>query len=65
VTDTGRWKEAIQRDDRGLGLQLIRAAMTDVEIDRTPGGTTVKLERLVSMRTAGGETTDARDDTSR
>ena len=65
VTDTGRWKEAIQRDDRGLGLQLIRAAMTDVEIDRMPGGTTVKLERLVSMRTAGGETTNARDDTSR
>ena len=65
VTDTGRWKDETQRDDRGLGLQMIRAVMTDVQIDRTPGGTTVRMERLVTMRPAGGDTNDARDDTPR
>lgn len=65
VTDTGSWREATPRDDRGLGLQMIRAVMTEVEIDRTPGGTTVKMERLVTMRPAGGDTNDARDDTPR
>ncbi|MBA2294217.1 MAG: GAF domain-containing protein [Actinobacteria bacterium] len=64
VTDTGRWKDAVPRENRGLGLRMIRAVMTDVEITRTPVGTRVEMERSVSMRAAGdgGDDADAVDD---
>lgn len=65
LRDTGRWKDATRREDRGLGLQMIRAVMTDVAIDREPGGTVVTMERSVSMRTADGELTDAGDHAAR
>jgi len=46
VTDSGRWKPPEERPDRGLGLQLIEALMTFVDIDRSPDGTKVVFAGL-------------------
>jgi serine phosphatase RsbU (regulator of sigma subunit)/anti-sigma regulatory factor (Ser/Thr protein kinase) len=45
VTDCGRWLAETERADRGLGLRLIEAVMTSVEIDVTDDGTSVRLEK--------------------
>ena len=45
ITDDGQWKipEAPPRIERGRGLQLIKALVSDVQINSQPTGTTVRL----------------------
>mgnify|MGYP000044068472 FL=1 len=47
VRDTGRWKPAEERSDRGLGLVLMRSLMDDLEVSPGPRGTVVTMERRV------------------
>jgi anti-sigma regulatory factor (Ser/Thr protein kinase) len=62
VADSGRWKPPEARPDRGLGLQLIEALMTFVDIDRSDTGTKVVMERsLTRERVGGGNGTGGRD----
>jgi GAF domain-containing protein/anti-sigma regulatory factor (Ser/Thr protein kinase) len=61
VADHGRWKEPEIRDDRGLGLRLIEALMTTVDVYRGPDGTRVVMERPLTRerpRTRGPSTAD-------
>ena len=61
VADHGRWKEPEMRDDRGLGLRLIEALMTTVDVERGPDGTRVVMERPLTRerpRTRGTSTAD-------
>ena len=61
VADHGRWKEPEIRDDRGLGLRLIEALMTTVDVERGPDGTRVVMERPLTRerpRTRGTSTAD-------
>ncbi len=50
VTDSGRWKEAQPGADplRGRGLDVMRALMQHVSIDRGRTGTTVDMELRIS-----------------
>ena len=60
VTDDGSWQEPREREDRGLGLRVIRSLMTDVELEQSGTGTRVVMERSVTRRPAGnGEDGDA------
>jgi anti-sigma regulatory factor (Ser/Thr protein kinase) len=60
IADEGRWQEPREREDRGLGLRVIRSLMTDVELEQSETGTRVVMERSVTRRTAGnGESGDA------
>jgi GAF domain-containing protein/anti-sigma regulatory factor (Ser/Thr protein kinase) len=52
VTDTGAWRDQEQRPDRGLGLELMRALMTKVEIEHGSAGTRVQMERVLGTRPA-------------
>jgi GAF domain-containing protein/anti-sigma regulatory factor (Ser/Thr protein kinase) len=61
VADTGRWKTPEPRPDRGLGLQLIEALMTFVDIDRSETGTRVVMERSLTRERVGGGEVIARD----
>ena len=48
VADGSRWKPAApDRGDRGRGLAMMRAFMTDVVIEPTASGTTVRMRRDV------------------
>ena len=48
VTDMGRWHDATDRPDRGLGIQLIHAVMSSVEIDSGETGTRVRLAKALA-----------------
>jgi GAF domain-containing protein/anti-sigma regulatory factor (Ser/Thr protein kinase) len=48
VRDSGRWLPETERSDRGLGLRLIRCAMSSVEIEATEEGTLVRLEKALA-----------------
>ena len=48
VADTGGWREPQERPDRGLGLRLIQALMTNLTIERGDDGTLVVMERALS-----------------
>jgi anti-sigma regulatory factor (Ser/Thr protein kinase) len=61
VADTGRWKTPEARPDRGLGLQLIEALMTFVDIDRSETGTRVVMERSLTRERVGGHEVGARE----
>jgi anti-sigma regulatory factor (Ser/Thr protein kinase)/GAF domain-containing protein len=52
VADEGRWKEPAPRDDRGLGLRLIEALMSNVDVDRRENGTRIVMERPLSREPA-------------
>jgi len=52
VRDSGRWKDAQARPDRGLGLRLMQSLMTTMEIRQTEDGTLVVMERLLSRERA-------------
>ncbi len=52
VKDTGTWAPPSGRDDRGLGLPLIGALSTSVDVARTTTGTTVTIERAVTSEPA-------------
>jgi GAF domain-containing protein/anti-sigma regulatory factor (Ser/Thr protein kinase) len=62
VVDRGRWKEPEVRHDRGLGLRLIEALMTNVDVERTPGGTRVVMERPLTREPARGHGTHSAED---
>ena len=49
VRDKGRWREA-RGDNRGRGLKIIDAAMSDVDLTATSTGTEVVMRR--QLRTA-------------
>ncbi|HET9939174.1 MAG TPA: SpoIIE family protein phosphatase [Gaiella sp.] len=60
IADEGRWQEPREREDRGLGLRVIRSLMTDVELEQSEAGTRIVMERSLRRRTAGnGESGDA------
>jgi anti-sigma regulatory factor (Ser/Thr protein kinase) len=43
VTDHGRWRHPRPDDSRGRGLELVRAVIGDVDVQRGEGGTTVRM----------------------
>ena len=49
VRDFGAWRES-RGEDRGRGLEIIEAMMDDVEVTRTPRGTTVTMGQKLGMR---------------
>ena len=46
VTDTGRWRRRVS-EERGRGLDLMRALADELEINSTEAGTSVRLRRHV------------------
>jgi anti-sigma regulatory factor (Ser/Thr protein kinase) len=52
VRDTGTWAPPSGRVDRGLGLPLIGALSTSVDVARTSTGTTVTIERALTPEPA-------------
>jgi GAF domain-containing protein/anti-sigma regulatory factor (Ser/Thr protein kinase) len=54
VVDRGSWKEPEVRHDRGLGLRLMEALMTTVDVDRGPDGTRVVMERPLTREPPRG-----------
>ena len=59
VADDGSWQEPRVRENRGLGLRVIRSLMTHVELDHTDLGTRVHMERSLSRQPAGNGGNDA------
>lgn len=47
ISDSGRWREGRGSENRGRGLQLMRAFMDDVAVETASGGTTVRLGRRI------------------
>jgi serine phosphatase RsbU (regulator of sigma subunit)/anti-sigma regulatory factor (Ser/Thr protein kinase) len=47
VEDSGAWAAPARTSDRGLGLRLMRALMSSVDITHVEGGTRVTLEKSV------------------
>jgi serine phosphatase RsbU (regulator of sigma subunit)/anti-sigma regulatory factor (Ser/Thr protein kinase) len=52
IADTGRWVPPVDRSHRGLGLRLMRAT-TDVSLDTGDGGTSVEIEKALTITPAG------------
>ena len=50
IQDSGRWVPPVERSDRGLGLELMRAAMTVSASTSTEAGTSVRMEKALSLR---------------
>jgi anti-sigma regulatory factor (Ser/Thr protein kinase) len=48
VRDSGAWLPPTERSDRGLGLELIRASMTSVDISESESGTLVRLQKQLA-----------------
>ncbi len=61
IADQGRWKEPEIRDDRGLGLRLIEALMTTVDVERGADGTRVVMERPLTRERPRTHGTSAAD----
>ena len=53
VRDTGAWQEPRKRPDRGLGLRLIQALTTSLDIEHGDRGTRVVMERALSRERVG------------
>jgi PAS domain S-box-containing protein len=54
VRDRGTWQETpAPGHGRGRGLELMRRMMDDVDVQRSPSGTTVRLRRLLAGVPAG------------
>ncbi len=47
VKDTGQWVPPVDRSDRGLGLQLMRATTTALSVETGDGGTSVEIEKAL------------------
>ena len=43
VADHGRWRHPRPDDSRGRGLDLVRAVIGDIDVERGEGGTTVRM----------------------
>jgi serine/threonine-protein kinase RsbW len=54
VRDTGAWAPASGREDRGLGLGLIEALVSTVEVEKGETGTTVILQQAVAESPSSG-----------
>ena len=52
VCDSGRWAPPTERENRGLGLKLIRALMSSLDIAETETGTTITIEKMLAEPTA-------------
>jgi anti-anti-sigma factor len=54
VSDNGSWRETdvVASAHRGRGLHLVRASMGDVQLERGPGGTTVRMNYQLSYEAA-------------
>ena len=50
IRDHGRWRPAGPRNDRGRGLEFMRALMENVDVARSPDGTHVRLRRQLRKR---------------
>jgi serine phosphatase RsbU (regulator of sigma subunit)/anti-sigma regulatory factor (Ser/Thr protein kinase) len=50
VEDTGTWAPETTRDDRGLGLRLVRGLMTSVDIETGERGTRIVLGKEIASR---------------
>ncbi len=61
VIDRGRWKEPEVRHDRGLGLRLIESLMASVDVERSPSGTRVVMERPLTREPARSHGTHPAD----
>jgi PAS domain S-box-containing protein len=48
VRDRGQWRDQRPPSDQGRGLDLIDALMDDVQLERTPDGTVIRLRRRLS-----------------
>jgi serine phosphatase RsbU (regulator of sigma subunit)/anti-sigma regulatory factor (Ser/Thr protein kinase) len=48
VRDRGQWRDQRPPSDQGRGLELIDALMDDVQLERTPEGTVIRLRRRLS-----------------
>ena len=48
VEDTGRWVDRDPRDDRGLGLRLIHALVSNVDISKGRNGTRIAFEKKLA-----------------
>ena len=56
VSDAGQWRPPSERQERGLGLLLMRNLMESVEVTPAPTGTVVLMERhLKSPRNGHGD----------
>ena len=55
VEDSGRWVEPSERSDRGLGLRLMHATMSSVDIQSDDGGTRVTLRKTLAAAERDGE----------
>jgi serine phosphatase RsbU (regulator of sigma subunit)/anti-sigma regulatory factor (Ser/Thr protein kinase) len=55
VRDTGRWAPRAVREDRGLGLRLIEALSSSLDVRQDGHGTTVTLEKALTGATSGGD----------
>lgn len=47
VSDDGRWRHPRPDDARGRGLDLVRALVREVEVERSEEGTTVRMRVAV------------------
>jgi serine phosphatase RsbU (regulator of sigma subunit)/anti-sigma regulatory factor (Ser/Thr protein kinase) len=54
VEDTGTWGPAAAREDRGLGLLLIDALASSVEISQAATGTRITIEKAITEPTERG-----------
>ena len=61
VADSGRWRPPEPRPDRGLGIQLIEALMTFVDIRPSDTGTRVVMERSLTRERVGGNGVGVRE----
>jgi anti-sigma regulatory factor (Ser/Thr protein kinase)/anti-anti-sigma regulatory factor len=54
VADDGAWKAQVLEPHRGRGLGLMRALVDAVAVERTEGGTTVRLRRRLAAAAPAG-----------
>ena len=45
IEDHGEWRPAGPKNDRGRGFEFMHALMENVDVDRSPSGTHVRLRR--------------------
>lgn len=54
VADKGGWRDHVP-SDHGRGLMLIRSLMNEVDLERTPSGTTIRMARSIQPTDDTGE----------
>jgi serine phosphatase RsbU (regulator of sigma subunit)/anti-sigma regulatory factor (Ser/Thr protein kinase) len=51
VVDSGSWRPATERSDRGLGLRLMHSLMSSVDLDTGADGTRIRLQKELAEPT--------------